>query len=89
MKRHNVAWLLLGGIGLGLSLALCLAAVDNKANTTQPDWSRLKLIGYANGATGIFDPNTGKLYLYDVNVEACFAIRELKTLGEPMVRFKN
>ena len=89
MKKRNVAWSFLGGIVFGFSLALCLAAADKKVQSSTPDWSRLKLVAYGSGATGVFDPQTGKLYLYDANVESCYAIRELKTLGEPMVRIRN
>lgn len=89
MKRHNVAWVFLGGIALGLSLALCVAAVEKKADRPTPDWSRLMLMSYPNGATGIFDPQTGRLYLYDASTERCYAIRELRALGESMVRILN
>lgn len=89
MKKHNVVWAFLGGIALGLSLALCVAAAEKKTELPKPDWSRMKLISYANGATGIFDPETGRLYLYDANTERCYAIRELRALGESMVRVLN
>jgi hypothetical protein len=89
MKKCNVAWSFLGGIMFGLSLALCLAAAEKKVEDPRPDWSRLKLVSYANGATGFFDPETGRIYLYDMNMERCYAIREFRALGEPMVRIRN
>lgn len=89
MKKHTVAWAFLGGIAFGLSLALCVAAAEKKANLPNRDWSQLKMMSYSNGATGIFDPATGRLYLYDANTERCYAIRELRALGESMVRLLN
>jgi hypothetical protein len=89
MKERKVAWSFLGGITLGLSLALCLGAVEKKMDEPKPEWSRLQLVGYVNGATGIFDPETGRIYLYDGNLERCYAIREFRALGEPMVRIRN
>jgi len=93
MKKRNVAWSFLGGIVFGLSLALCLGAVEKKGEDPKldpkPDWSRLKIVSYANAATGIFDPETGRIYLYDLNLERCYSIREIRALGEPMVRIRN
>jgi len=89
MKKLRVAWAFLGGIACGLILAFCVAAVERKTNPPNPDWSQLKMMSYANGATGLFNPATGKLYLYDANTERCYAIRELRALGEPMVRLLN
>ena len=89
MKKRNVAWSFLGGIVFGLSIALCLGAVEKKVEDPRPDWSRLKMVSYFNGATGILDPETGRIYLYDVNLERCYSIREIRALGEPMVRVRN
>jgi len=89
MKKHRVAWAFLGGIAFGLTLAVCDAAAEKKTTLPSRDWSQLKMMSYANGATGIFDPATGRLYLYDASSERCYAIRELRVLGEPMVRLLN
>jgi hypothetical protein len=89
MEKRNVAWSFLGGIVFGLSLALCLGAADKKAEAPKAEWSRLQVVGYASGVTGIFDPETGKYYLYDANVERCYAIREIRNLGEPLIRVRN
>ena len=89
MKKRNVAWSFLGGIVLGLSLALCLGAVEKKEELPKPDWSRLHVVGYASGVTGFLDPETGRIYLYDVNLERCYSVREIRALGEPMIRVRN
>jgi hypothetical protein len=57
--------------------------------TPNQDWSKLKIVTYSSGLTGFFDPDTGKLYLYDSNLENCFAIRQLTKLGEPMKKLQN
>jgi hypothetical protein len=105
MKKRNAALLFVCGMCLGISLALCLGATGKATNSpaqlpaqssaqppAQPpakDWSRLKIVGCAGGQTGLFDPDTGRFYMYDVTMVNCFAIRELTTLGEPMKQIKN
>ena len=58
------------------------------AATTQPgrDWSKLKPIAFPTGVLGFFDPDSGRIYMYDVNLENCYSVRQLTELGEPMVR---
>ena len=53
------------------------------------DWSKIQVVTYASGLTGFFDPNSGKLYIYDSNWDKCFCIRQLTQLGEPMQKLKN
>jgi len=89
MKKRNAVLLFICGMWLGISLALCLGATGKAANPPAKDWSRLKIVGFAGGTTGLFDPDTGRLYVYDIDLEKCFAIRELTTLGESMTRIKN
>jgi hypothetical protein len=97
MKTQKAGMIFSSGMILGLSLALGLGAAQKAkdapaketpppAETPKTDWSRLKFIGYPNGVTGIFDPDTGTFYLYDVNLDRCFFIRELTALGEPLKR---
>lgn len=85
MKTSKAGWIFLGGAVFGLSLALCIGAADKPGETPRTDWSRLKVITYPSGSTGFFDPDSGKLYVYDVNLERCSFVRELKTLGQPMI----
>ena len=86
MKKRNAAWLFVCGAISGLVLAVCLGAAERE--TPKTDWSRLKVLSYSSGFTGFFDPDTGRLYLYDVNLEQCQVIREITKLGEPMRRLR-
>lgn len=83
--KHALGWLS-GGIALGLLLALNLGADPAKP---APDWSRLQVVTYQSGLTGFFDPASGKLYLYDTNLEKCRMIRQLTALGEPLKRLQD
>ena len=83
MKKRN-AWLFSFGAMFGLSVALCLGAVDKQA--AQPDWSRLKLVAYPNGGTGFFDPDSGTMYVYSSDLTRCYLVRKLNSLGAPMRR---
>jgi hypoxanthine-guanine phosphoribosyltransferase len=87
MKKTNLAVLivcLLVGAGVFVSTVMAQGKVDAKQ-----DWSKLKVVTYASGLTGFFDPDTGKLYVYDANMENCVVVRQLVTLGEPMKKLKN
>ena len=97
MKTRNAAWLFLAGAIAGLSLALCLGAAEKKTEKPEAakpeppkaDWSHLKVVTYPSGTTGFFDPDTGKLYLYDVDLVQCFMVRELTALGAPLRRIRD
>ena len=82
MKNRKLVSTFVCGMALGLTLALCLGAED-KPKKPKPDWSHVKVVGYPNG-TGFFDPDTGKMYVYDDHLQGCYIIRQLVTLGEPM-----
>ena len=82
MKNRKLVSTFVCGVLLGLTLALCVGAQD-KPKKPKSDWSRLKVVGYPNG-TGFFDPDTGKMYVYDDRLMGCFITRQLVTLGEPM-----
>jgi hypothetical protein len=85
MKTKNAVGLVIGGMLLGVCITLCLGAgADSRKET-----SRLQIVTYPAGTTGIFDPDKGRLYLYDINVANCFMIREITTLGEPMKQLRN
>jgi hypothetical protein len=97
MKTLKAGWLFTGGALLGLSIALCtgagvrtnaiLKASPMAATTeTQPAaWSRLKVVAYPNGATGFFDTETGIMYVYDADLRNCYLMRQLKSLGDPLL----
>jgi hypothetical protein len=85
MKNRNTFLALIGGVLLGASLVLCIAAAEN----SKKDTSHLQVVSYPSGATGIFDPDNGKLYLYDINLVNCYEIREIATLGDPLRRTRN
>ena len=84
MKKQNSVWMFACGTLLGICLTLCLAAAEKETASPKQDWSRLKLTTYPGGATGFFDPATGKLYLYDADLKKCYLTRQLTTLGEPL-----
>ena len=80
MNKRNSGMIFTCGLAVGLAVALCLGAAENSTSPSKPDWSRLKLWGYPN-ATGIFDPDTGKIYVYDGELRNCFMVRQLGVLG--------
>jgi hypothetical protein len=87
MKKRNAGWLFGLGAICGLSVALCLGAVDKPVATAPtPDWSRLKVVSYPNGGTGFFDPDTGTIYVYDSDLVRCYLIRKIGNLGAPLRR---
>ena len=86
--RKSVLWFVCG-ILLGVTLTLCLGAADKSAEPQKKDWSKLKPVSFSSGVMGLFDPDSGRMYLYDINLVNCYAIRELTALGEPMTRIKN
>jgi hypothetical protein len=85
MKKRNAGWLFGLGVIFGLSIALCLGAVE-KQTAPAVDWSRLKVVGYPNGGTGFFDPDTGTIYVYDSTLDRCYLVRKMWNLGAPMRR---
>ncbi len=96
MKTRKAGLLFTSGVILGLALALGLGAAQKEKETPtkesqpaempKPDWTRLKFMAYPNGATGIFDPDTGTFYMYDINLDRCYLTRELVVLGDPLRR---
>lgn len=101
MKKSFSSLTFAGGALFGIVLTLCLAAAQNQksAPTNQPAASpapaptvesglaRLKFFAYPNGGTGIFDPYTGVIYVYDSDLNRCYLTKRLQTLGEPMQRW--
>jgi len=99
MKKQNTILLFLGGAILGISLTLCLGAAgkpdarkaDESAekSATPRDYSKITFLRYENGTTAIWDAESSRIYLYDANLVNCYAIREVKEWGQPMMRIKN
>jgi len=87
MKKRNTLSFI-GGIGVGLVVALCLGAGEKPKEASKeipkPDWSQLKVVAYPNSGTGFFDPNTGNLYIYDGQLRNCYLTRRLVRLGDPL-----
>lgn len=87
-KRAVLASLLIGVLITVLALAP-FAATRGAGQESQPDWSRLKIVTYPSGLTGFFDPATGKLYVYDSDVDECLMVRQLDRLGAPLTSVNN
>jgi hypothetical protein len=90
MKSRNAILSFIGGLMLGVFLALTFGASGQGQAPTAPakDWSHVTVLSYPSGVTGFFDQSTGRLYLYDAYWETCIGIRELDTLGNPMRRLR-
>ena len=81
--------LLLNGFLILAVAALFLSVGLEKYSAAQP-------VGFPNvmpfvtpsGLVGLFDQKDGKMYLYDANLEECFMISQVNTLGEPLTRVK-
>ena len=101
MKKSFSAFNFVSGTLFGVVLALCLAAVQNpkgtapNASVTQPlqpaapepsGFGALKFFTYPNGGTGIFDPASGVLYIYDNDLNRCYLTRKVGTLGQPLLQ---
>jgi len=86
--RTTAVSFVIGALLVTLALVPFLGS-STAAERTEPDWSRLSIVTYSSGLTGFFDPQSGKLYVYDANVEQCLMIRQLDELGKPMKRVKN
>lgn len=95
MNKQKAGLILICGMVLGAVLILCAGVPDTSRQQSDlpaaagPDWSRLKIVTYSSGVTGFFDPDTGKLYLYDTNMRNCFSIHQLTALGKPMIELKT
>ena len=87
MKKRNAVWLFLSGLLVGVSLVLCIAAADQPEKPSYRP-GPLQMLSFIGGTTGIFDPTTGRVYIYDANLDNCIAIREITTLGAPMRRIR-
>jgi hypothetical protein len=84
MKKMQPVWTFAGGTLLGVALMFCLGA-DKDAAPAKADKPPLQIVAYSSGATGIFNPDTGTLYLYDANLQNCFLTRKIGVLGRPLI----
>ena len=89
MKKLNSIWVFAGGAALGIGLTLCVGAADNAAKpeaakTEKPAPPTVQMVTYPSGVTGFFDPASGRIYLYDVDMKKCFQVRQITTLGQPL-----
>ena len=84
MKKLNSIWVFAGGAALGIALTLCVGAADNAAKPEKPAPPPVQMVAYPSGATGFFDPASGRIYLYDIDMKKCFQVRQITTLGQPL-----
>lgn len=92
MKQYRKGAVLGGVLIIGLLFAVILASQTLWAQTQSADdngMSRLKLFAYPSGFTGIFDPATGMIYVYDTDLHECHSVRKLVTLGDPMLQVND
>jgi hypothetical protein len=88
MKRLSAVWLVASGMLLGVAATLLTGAAGAPAEPPKPDFSHVQVVTYVNGETGFFDPQTGRLFVYDTSGLNCYAIREMTGLGMPMRRLR-
>ena len=75
---------------VGVVVASLLARSEAPAQQpAQKSWSHIQVVSYASGLTGFFDTKTGRIYLYDSNLDQPFIIREIDELGKPLKKIKN
>ena len=76
-------------VGLLLGVGVCVTNTLAQGKQETKNLSRLQVVTYASGLTGFFDPESGKLYIYDSNVENCVVIRQISRLGDPLMKIRN
>ncbi len=62
--------------------------VSKKDKDKDRKFDDLDFYSYASGYTGIFERSTGRIYLYDTDLNNCIAIRQLNRPGDPMRKIK-
>jgi len=88
MKIPPATVFFLCGVLFGVSLMLCLGATNQPVEPPRREPVPLQITSYPSGTTGIFDVKTGRLYMYDINLEHCYTIREITRLGDPMRKLR-
>ena len=86
MKKRIAS--LIAGLLVVAAIGVTIAFAQ-ETQVAKQDWSRLKIVTYQSGLTGFFDPDSGRLYVYDAHIENCIMVRQLVRLGEPLVRITN
>lgn len=86
-KACFTAIVLLSLIVAAVSVTSSVLARNNTPEKT--DWSRLKIVTFASGFTGFFDPETGKFYIYDRDLDKCHSIIQLIKLGDPTITVRE
>jgi hypothetical protein len=81
MKKVTVITLM-GCLLVGVAI-LVFTAWARDDDAPPHDWSKLKIVPFTMGQIGFFDPDTGKLYIYETNGK-CRGISQLTELGEPL-----
>ena len=81
--------MMVSAVGLLLIVGVCVTNTLAQGKQETKNWSRLQVVTYASGLTGFFDPENGKLYIYDSNVENCVVIRQISRLGDSLMKIKN
>lgn len=70
--------------------SLVISAVRGQYAPRPPqNFNQVQVISYASGMTGFFDSQTGRLYVYDSNMENCLFIRQINELGNPLKRLRD
>ena len=86
MKKPNSIWIFTCGALLGVCLMLCLGAAEKEVAPVKKEPAPVQIVTYASGVTGFFDPNSRKLYLYDVDLKNCYLTLQFNSLGAPTSR---
>jgi hypothetical protein len=72
------------GVLVGASLVLCVGATGKKSEEPPPKFADLRVMTYPGGMARFFDVRTGRLFVYDSNMEKCSAKRQLVMPGKSM-----
>lgn len=70
------------------NLAVSRILAESPANAAPAGPAHLQFFTYPNGNTGIYDPSTATIYIYDYDLAQCLNVRELTSLGSPMRRVR-
>ena len=86
---RNLRFFLIGVVFTGALLILCTQTFGQYYRGTKvPQSNDLELVIYPSGLTAFFNHETGKLYVYDSQIEECLMIRQLVAPGKKMKRQK-